>query len=249
MAIPMPPRILFTCIALLIAAVLGSTAPGDGNVADATLDSHDGRIVARRLADGRIELGFQPEGGGRVLPTFRHFPADAAPSLWKRSSAVSVGRDRLGWIVARRLTDGRVEFGFRPEDGDRILPSSRVFPATARVNRWLRSSIITLAPPAPLTPWLPNLHETSEAWGRFLLSGPIPVCTFGGVLGTETEAAVNDWNTSVGNDIGGHYLFDYRGDCEFDEVDSVHQVPEGIVAVRLVPQLRAAGLHHFGATR
>ena len=49
-----------------------------------------------------------------------------------------------GRIVARLLADGRIEFGFQPEGGDRILPRSRYFPANARVDRWLRSSLIEL---------------------------------------------------------------------------------------------------------
>ena len=32
-----------------------------------------------------------------------------------------------------------------PVDGERILPRSRYFPVTARVDRWLRSSLIELA--------------------------------------------------------------------------------------------------------
>ena len=167
-AIPMPPRILFTCIALLIAAVLGSTVPGDGTVAEATPGSHEGRIVARLLADGRIELGFQPEGGGRILPTFRHVPADAAPGLWKRSSAVSVGRDRLGWIVARRLTDGRVEFGFRPEDGAHERGS-----VEGEVGRFRRRHLV----PVPRVESVAELNALLEA-GAWIDAGE-PVVLIG----------------------------------------------------------------------
>lgn len=44
-------------------------------------------------------------------------------------------------IVAQKLEDGRIEFGLQ-QDGERILPRSRYFPADARVGRWLRSSPI-----------------------------------------------------------------------------------------------------------
>ena len=44
-------------------------------------------------------------------------------------------------IVAQKLEDGRIEFGLE-QDGERILPRSRYFPADARVGRWLRSSVI-----------------------------------------------------------------------------------------------------------
>ena len=59
-----------------------------------------------------------------------------------------------GRITARRLDDGRTEFGWLMTDTDgkvkytlgesRVLPSSRYFPADARVGRWLRSSPVVL---------------------------------------------------------------------------------------------------------
>ena len=52
-------------------------------------------------------------------------------------------------IVARKLTDGRIEFGLqqRAADdtwGDRQLPRVRFFPTTAGVGRWLASSPLDL---------------------------------------------------------------------------------------------------------
>ena len=46
-------------------------------------------------------------------------------------------------IVAQKLEDGRVEFALE-QDGERILPRVRFFPADARVGRWLRSSPVTV---------------------------------------------------------------------------------------------------------
>ena len=46
-------------------------------------------------------------------------------------------------IVARELEDGRIEFGLE-QDGERILPRVRYFPATAPVDRWLKSSEIAV---------------------------------------------------------------------------------------------------------
>ena len=105
--------------------------------------SVDGRIIARLLADGRIEFGFEPEGGEQILPRSRYFPATAGGG-WLASSDVVLNGEQLGRITARRLADGRVEFGFIPANGERILPSSRYFPASASVGRWLRSSVIGL---------------------------------------------------------------------------------------------------------
>lgn len=44
-------------------------------------------------------------------------------------------------IVARRLGDGRVEFGVSNRWEEITLPSSRFFPADAPSGRWLRSSL------------------------------------------------------------------------------------------------------------
>ena len=48
--------------------------------------------------------------------------------------------ETTGWIVARLLEDGRVEFGWQTPSGERVLPQSRYFPAAPGHSRWLRSS-------------------------------------------------------------------------------------------------------------
>ena len=100
-----------------------------------------GRIVARRLDDGRTEFGYQPQGGERVLPAQRYFPANATVDRWLSSSAVIVDGEEVGQINARLLDDGRIEFAFTPTNGERILPSSRFFPVSSGGN-WLRSSLL-----------------------------------------------------------------------------------------------------------
>lgn len=105
-----------------------------------------GRIAARRLADGRVELGWQPAAAEeRVLPAQRHFPTNAQAERWLRSSPIELGGVVTGRINARLLADGRIEFAFTPADGERILPASRFFPADAAVGRWLRSTEIELS--------------------------------------------------------------------------------------------------------
>ncbi len=47
-------------------------------------------------------------------------------------------------IVAQKLDDGRVEFGLE-QDGNRIQPEARFFPANPPLNKWLRSSPIQIA--------------------------------------------------------------------------------------------------------
>ena len=141
----------------------------------------DGRIVARRSADGRTEFGWHHTGSnrvspgcGRVLPVARYFPADARVGRWLRSSPVELAGEAIGRINARRLADGRIEFAFTPTDGERILPPSRYFPADARVGRWLRSSEITIRRLNPFTAVSAGgyhacaIRESGdiECWGR-----------------------------------------------------------------------------------
>ena len=56
--------------------------------------------------------------------------------------------DTLGRIIARRLDDGQMEFGFRVEGGDELLPELRFVPAVTS-GGWLRSSELSfsVAPP------------------------------------------------------------------------------------------------------
>ena len=131
-------------VAIAAIAVL-SAAPASAQSDDETA----GRIVARLLDDGRVEFGWQPAGGARVLPRQRYFPTDATVARWLRSSPVEVGGAEIGRINARLLSDGRIEFAFTPTDGERITPQARYFPADARVGRWLRSTEITIGPAAP----------------------------------------------------------------------------------------------------
>ena len=110
-----------------------------------------GRIAARRLDNGRVEFGWQPTGGARVLPRARYFPADATVGRWLNSSPVEVEGAAIGHINARLLRDGRIEFAFTPTSGQRILPWARVFPAHITHNLWLRSTEITIDPPEDAT--------------------------------------------------------------------------------------------------
>ena len=119
-------------------------------IAQAQDEEQSGRIVARRLDDGRTEFGWQPAGGERVLPSARYFPTDARVDRWLSSSPVEVDGAEIGRINARLRDDGRIEFAFTPTDGERILTDARYFPLDARVGRWLRSTEITIGP-APTT--------------------------------------------------------------------------------------------------
>ena len=57
---------------------------------------------------------------------------------------IEVGGVEIGRVEARLLADGRIEFAFTPTGGQRMLPSSRYFPADTAIGRWLRSTEIEL---------------------------------------------------------------------------------------------------------
>ena len=116
--------------------------------------------MARKLANDRVEFGLQPRADNgawaeRLLPTKRFFPPTAAVDRWLASSPLTLDGDTVR-IVARKLANGRIEFGLQPraDNGawaERLLPTKRFFPPTAAVDRWLASSplSVTTAAPAP----------------------------------------------------------------------------------------------------
>ena len=149
------------CVAVAMAlAVLGGTVVGSPVAAQQSVDV-EVRIVAQKIEDGRIEFGFQERAPGNswsiiTLPRVRFFPTTASVDRWLASSPVPVGTHARGGtsadqirIVARKLIDGRIEFALQHGKignawGDIRFPSSRFFPTSATVNRWLASSVLTL---------------------------------------------------------------------------------------------------------
>lgn len=122
---------------------LPGAAPPPPDDEDTMQSGDSGRIVARRLSDGRTEFGWLPEGStARVLPSQRYFPTNARVDRWLRSSPVEVNGAEVGRINARLRADGRIEFAFTPSGGERILPPSRYFPVDAAIDIWLRSTEI-----------------------------------------------------------------------------------------------------------
>ncbi len=129
-----------------VPAWLRGVESADGAIQAFETEPARGRIIARRLPDGRTEFGWLPVGADdRILPRSRYFPTDAQPTRWLRSSPIEVSGIVIGRISARLLADGRIEFAFTPTSGERILPPSRFFPADAAVGRWLRSTEIELS--------------------------------------------------------------------------------------------------------
>ena len=150
----------FVCVSVaLLVAVLGTVVVSAAALAQADDDlAEQVRIVARKLSDGRIEFGLQQHRDGswseRLLPARRFFPTAATVGRWLRSSPLTVGvaatpfvtpSDVEMRIVARRLADGKTEFGLqlRHHDtswGERLEPPRRLFPADTDTGRWLVST-------------------------------------------------------------------------------------------------------------
>ena len=148
--------VLTTALAA-IASIIGT---GSAGADEHDLNANRVRITAQRIDDGRIEFALLqatwPTGqdeldwtGSRILPAKRFFPAEPAHNGWLRASwqTLTTG-DRTEYvvrIVARRLDDGRTEFGLQANGQTALyLPDSRFFPVSTTVGRWLRSSEINL---------------------------------------------------------------------------------------------------------
>ncbi len=133
---------VLAAIAAIIAADL--TPPASAQSDDET----SGRIVARRLSDGRTELGWQPRTnagwGERILPRARYLPAAPTVGRWLRTSPIEVEGVEIGRVEARKRRDGGIELAFTPTGRERILPSSNYLPANAQLNRWLNGTEIRI---------------------------------------------------------------------------------------------------------
>ena len=155
-------NVLLALVAALaaIAGVIGGQVLADNHDTGANRI----RIVARLLGDARIEFALlhaQRVGddarldwsSAPILPRQRYFPASPRDDRWLYASPQMIttggGAEYTVRITARRLANGRTEFGLQARQGGgwgaTHLPSSRFFPADAAPGRgWLRSSEINL---------------------------------------------------------------------------------------------------------
>ena len=103
------------------------------------------RIRAQPLTGGRIEFGVRIEGETEPLTIDRRFlPAAPRVNRWLPSSRMRLNEAVEGHVIARRLADGRTEFGFRVTGRGDVFPASRFVPSDAEAERWLISSVISI---------------------------------------------------------------------------------------------------------
>lgn len=144
-----------TLLAISSVAVVPAAAGGQEAAGDAVV-----RIVARKLADGQVEVGLQHRRADAswrepALPVRRLLPATATVGRWLASSPLAKsGGDVVVRIVARRMADGRIELGLQQRRadaswGEPMLPQERLLPTTATVGRWLATSTLTVMAPGP----------------------------------------------------------------------------------------------------
>ena len=134
---------------LIVAAGVLVASPAAGQESSPTAGQV--RITARKLDDGRVEFGLQQRAGSsdawgqRQLPRARFLPTSATAGRWLNSSPLSIN-DNQARITARKLDDGRIEFGLQQRStsadtwGQRQLPRARFLPTSATAGRWLNSS-------------------------------------------------------------------------------------------------------------
>lgn len=133
-------RLLLSVFACLVVSAATSWWTGTHTLAQSTRNV-EGRIIVWVPADGKIEFGFLVDEARIIRPESRFFPDDALLHRWLDSSEIVDDGETLGFVSARLVSRGRIEFGFTPAGGERILPRSRFLPADSEVGRY-RSSLI-----------------------------------------------------------------------------------------------------------
>ncbi len=186
------------------------------------------RIIARRNSDGRTEFGMRDAAGRQYLPPARYFPAVGPDhNNWLQSTEIDFGDGYAGRIIARRAPDGRVEFGFRVEGYQDILPPARYFPRRATVNQWLVSSWIEIARPAAS-----QVARSTKLWDLAVALHQ---------FGEELRYAYNDygncpdgWNCTESSDAragyqGGHSGWDSYRYSQGTRKHGFHSLTEGTI--------------------
>jgi len=205
--------------AALVAVGLGSADAQ--TVSDTAEAASSVRIAARRLANGNVEFGLRPTGGELWLPQARYFAyATVEVDRWLRASPYGMSDGNDVRIRARKLANGKVEFGLQVGADRQWRPAARNFPyRTASAGRWLYSSTYTVGDPTvPL-----DAGPSPRAGPRDPSS-----CTFEGAM-SQLLPSVFQVVVTTGSGTGVGTAF-YVGSNEF--VTAAHVV-EGAGEIRL----------------
>lgn len=116
-----------------------------------------GRMEARRVGSGRVEVAFRPQGGARILPSGRFYTPDVSKlNRWASSSNVygpagSETNRLLGQITVKHVLSGGkyyVDVCFRPAGAStRLCPTpNNFYYANATEDRWHNTGTVTFSP-------------------------------------------------------------------------------------------------------
>ncbi len=116
-----------------------------------------GRMEARRVSSGRVEVAFRPQGGARILPSGRFYTPDVTKlNRWAASSNVygpagSETNRLLGQITVKHVLSGGkyyVDVCFRPAGAStRLCPTpNNFYYAGATEDRWHNTGTVTFSP-------------------------------------------------------------------------------------------------------
>ena len=100
-------------------------------------------------ADGRGEGAYtlrisSPDFPAGNADASRSCPSGSASGSTATTSEGQLDTASAGRITARRLEDGRIEFAWQPEGGERVLPRARYLPSSPPTGRWLNSSDVVV---------------------------------------------------------------------------------------------------------
>ena len=116
-----------------------------------------GRMEARRVSSGRVEVAFRPQGGARILPSGRFYTPDVSKlNRWASSSDVygpagSETNRLLGQITVKHVLSGGkyyVDVCFRPAGAStRLCPTpNNFYYAAATEDRWHNTGTFMFTP-------------------------------------------------------------------------------------------------------
>ena len=140
----------------------------------------EAKLWARRLSDNRIELDLRVVRGTLSTLSKRFVqPPKTTDLRWKQSETLSVTIDdseyTLGRISARLHNDrcpSRVEVGFLPPKGARLLPGMRFIETNSTVNAWRSSAAFEITLAAPESDSLVDATDDQEPAGDWLDDTP-----------------------------------------------------------------------------